>query len=202
MMHTFVEADLIRTLQQLPPRCRTIFALACAERIALAYPCYLRRIGARDDNDPLLSIREILWSDLLGHRAMLADEVDAAVAVCEGLMLDEDNPNWVSEQPPADDAAAATALALQCHINGQSQDAAGAAQRAYDAIVYAAVGPLARLEQLDSAAALPASDELDHQATDLKELRTVAPSDVSQLAGSIRDRARSLRWTGFCEHHR
>jgi Protein of unknown function (DUF416) len=50
------------------------------------------------------------------------------------LIPEDDSRPWVPEAPLADNAAAAVAYAITCRQSGESQDAAWAARRAYEAV--------------------------------------------------------------------
>lgn len=128
------EQELIRRLEQLSPKLRAAFAAACAERLLPTYFSFSKRTG-KGDPSRLAMILERLWADLQGN-PMSPEEIKTNLNVCLPLIPREDDEPWVEEQMYAEDAAAALAYALRSRQSGESQEAAWAARRAYEAVDY------------------------------------------------------------------
>lgn len=128
------EQELVRRLEQLSPKLRVVFAAACAERLLPTYFSFSERTG-NGDPSRLAMILERLWVDLQGN-PMSTEEMRANLDVCMSLIPQEGEDLWVDEQAYAEDAAVALAYALRCRQSGESQEAAWAARRAYEAVDY------------------------------------------------------------------
>lgn len=196
--HVFDEERLVHTLRRLPAESRVTFSAACAERLAPAYVEYSQRTS-RGDATTLLQILARLWSDLesgTSDAARLRGDLDR----CMSLIPRADNGPWIQEQPAAEDAAAALAYALRCRQEGESQDAAWAARRAYDAIDYFVstheniVGNQAVAQRL----AHPlVQAELFRQQRDLDELLSAGFEPPHAVVTRLRERARMESATVF-----
>jgi uncharacterized protein YjaG (DUF416 family) len=188
----FDEARLVKMLDRLPRDLRVVFAAACAERLLPAYAAFSERAG-RGDPTALRQSLTLLWDDLDGKR--LPDgEVQTNIDTCMELIPQEDDGPWVPEQASAEDAGAAVAYALRCRQNGQSQEAAWAARRAYEALDHFVINrekidvnkPGAEARVLGHAAV---QTELARQRRDLDELLGGDAKAVQQAAARLRDRA-------------
>jgi uncharacterized protein YjaG (DUF416 family) len=131
-MIRYEEKKLVQELERLPRRLRTVFAAACAERLLPAYRRFEKR-SRRGDSKELATILKRLWDDLEGT-SMTSEEVEAMIAKCMTLIPREDEGPWIEEQAAAEDAGAAVAYALRCRKSGESQEAAWAARRCYEAL--------------------------------------------------------------------
>lgn len=130
----FEEAQLSKTIEQLPGQLRPAFAAACAERLLPSYSKFSKRTG-RGDPNKLSTPLGRLWDDLSG--SLMSDaEIDSEIETCMALVPREDQGPWVMEQAAAEDAASALAYALRCRKNGLAEEAAWAARRAYEAVTY------------------------------------------------------------------
>jgi uncharacterized protein YjaG (DUF416 family) len=179
----FDETQLVRDLESLLPRMRVAFAAACAERLRPAYLAFAERAGAGDPEAFEASL-DRLWSDLDEH-PMTDDELRDRIEECMALIPQEDDGAWSAEQAYAEDAAAALAYALRCRQSGQSQEAAWAARRAYEAIDYY-VTALGTNDQVLSHPLVQA--ELGRQQQDIKKLKT-PDADVRRIIAKLRERA-------------
>jgi uncharacterized protein YjaG (DUF416 family) len=130
----FDEQELVHHLDQLPPKLRVAYAAACVERLLPAYFSFSERTGKGDPNR-LARILERLWADLQDN-PMSAEEIKVNLDTCTSLIPQEDEEPWVEEQVYAEDATAALAYALRARQSGESQEAAWAARRVYEAADY------------------------------------------------------------------
>jgi len=142
----------------------------------------------------LSAILERLWLDVQGDR-MDTRQVQENVDLLMDLIPQEDAGSWVPEQAWAEDAAAAVAYALRCRQNGQAQEAAWAARRAYEALDHFVIAK----EGIDTNKAGAAQLVLAHplvqaellrQQRDLRELLAENQEDLLQVAQRMRQRAK------------
>ena len=126
------EQDLIRSLNTLAPRLKTVFAASCAQRLLPAYGSFTAK-SERGDPPRVAAILERLWSALTG-KAMSPEEITVHLETCMSLIPAEDDEPWFEEQAYAEDAGAALAYALRTLAGGKSEDAAWAARRSYEAV--------------------------------------------------------------------
>ena len=126
----FNEGQLLERLRQLSSQAQSTFGAACAQRLL---PMYSKFAATTGKTDALSSILERLWADLIGDR-MTGSQLQKSISECQELLPGEDELTWVPEQGSAEDAVAATIYALQCRRDGDAQNAAWAARRAYEAI--------------------------------------------------------------------
>jgi uncharacterized protein YjaG (DUF416 family) len=187
----FDEAQLVKMLDRLPRELRVVFAAACAERLLPAYAAFSERAG-RGDPTALRHSLTLLWDDLGGSR-LSDEEVQTNLDACMELIPQEDDGPWVPEQASGEDAGAAVAYALRCRQNGESQEAAWAARRAYEALDHFVINrenidvnkPGAEARALGHAVV---QAELARQRRDVDELLGDAKA-VQQAAARLRDRA-------------
>jgi uncharacterized protein YjaG (DUF416 family) len=196
----FNEQSLIKGLEQLPLPFRVTFAAASAERLVPAYTSFSRQTG-RGDATALAAVLERLWLDLQGKR-MDARQVQENIDVSMSLIPQEDSGPWVPEQAWAEDAAAAVAYALRCRQNGQSQEAAWAARRAYEALDHFVVNQegidtnrVGAEEEVLSHPLVQA--ELSRQGRDLSELLAANQQDEVRVAQQMCQRAQAEAETVF-----
>src|SRR5882724_6090074 len=129
---TFNEAALVEELDSLSVPLRAVFAAGIAERLAPAYAIFTRLTG-RGDPGTLAAILERLWLDIEGTQRNTRQDED--IELCMALIPREDSDDfWVPEQVYAEDAAMALAYALRSVKSGAAQEAAWAAQAAYEAV--------------------------------------------------------------------
>ncbi|WP_438023102.1 DUF416 family protein [Sorangium sp. So ce233] len=190
----FDEAHLIKDIDRLAPRLRVAFAASCAERLRPAYLAFSARSGGGNPGK-FEAILDHLWRDL-DRPTMADDEIGARIASCMGLIPQEDDGPWLSEQASAEDAGAALAYALQCLQSGESQEAAWAARRAYEALDHYVIAH----ENVDMKA--PGAEtkvlshplvqaELGRQRRDIRELLTAKEQDITATINRLRHRART-----------
>jgi len=133
-LFVFDKALLLSLLQQLSKKERSAFAAACAHRLLPFYQAFSMRAG-RGNPKELSDLLERLWDDLT-EAPMSETELTARIQTCMILIPREDDGPWIFEQRLGDDAATAVAYALRCRKNGLAQEAAWAAERAYEAVMY------------------------------------------------------------------
>ncbi|HXY57843.1 MAG TPA: DUF416 family protein [Methylocystis sp.] len=131
-MMIYDESHLIKMLDALPRELRTAFAALCAERLAPAYAAFAGRLGSLDAAK-LTSILGRLWLALNGE-PITGEEIQSDLDLCMTLIQADDEGQWSSLRAYAEDAVASVAYALRAQQNGESQEAAWAARRAYEAI--------------------------------------------------------------------
>jgi uncharacterized protein YjaG (DUF416 family) len=186
------EPRLVSEISRLTNQFRTAFAAASAERLLPAYVRYSEQRGRGDANE-LASILEQLWGDL-GSGTVSAD-IDAPIANCMALTPREADGPWIDSQAAAEDAGAALAYALRSWKTGDSQEAAWAARRAYEALDDFVINRLGidvnnpgardRVRQHPLVQA-----ELARQQRDLAELRDASGQPTASVVSRLRDRAR------------
>jgi uncharacterized protein YjaG (DUF416 family) len=177
-----------------------VFAAACAERLLPAYISFSHRTG-RGDPTTLTAILERLWLDAQGDR-MDTRQVQENVDLSMGLIAQEYTVSWISEQAWAEDAAAAVVYALRCRLNGQAQEAAWAARRAYEALDHFVIAR----EGIDTSKAGAEAQVLSHpvvqaellrQQRDLGELLAADQQDLVRVAQRAHQRAKVESETVF-----
>lgn len=131
-MMIYDESHLIKMLNALPRELRVAFAVLCAERLMPAYAEFARRLSSLDPTI-LISILGRLWR-ALGGEAMTGEEIQSNLDTCMTLIQAEDEGQWSSLRAYAEDAVAAVAYALRVQQSGESQEAAWAARRVYEAL--------------------------------------------------------------------
>jgi uncharacterized protein YjaG (DUF416 family) len=193
MVLRYNEPELVEKLNRLPKPLRAAFAALSAERLLPAYVSFCKQTS-RGDADELMSIQARLWQDLDGV-GMTDEELHQKIDTCVALIPQEDDEPWVEQQPYAEDAAAAVAYALRARRSGESQEAAWAARRAYEALDHYVI----TTEQIDTNA--PGAEgrimahplvqaELARQRQDLEDLRMLAgPWDDGRKLMDLRRRA-------------
>ncbi|XYH97780.1 DUF416 family protein [Sorangium sp. So ce1128] len=188
----FDEAHLVKDIDRLAPRLRVAFAASCAERLRPAYLAFSAR-ARRGNPGEFEAILDHLWRDLDGQ-TMPDDEVSANIESCMALIPQEDDGPWVSEQASAEDAGAALAYALQCRRSSESQEAAWAARRAYEALDHYVIAhenmdmkaPGAEARVLSHTLA---QAELGRQRRDIRELLATKEQDITETINRLRARA-------------
>lgn len=183
-MYSFDETALARELGTLPTRARIAFAAAAATRQLGSYERLAREWGAENAQRP----REIavqLWTDL---HAAAVDRAAWSARLDEIMgLLPEERDDWVIGHALADDALSSLAYAIRCVLTLESQEAAWAARRAYEAADQAAirdVGVQAGLPHTEVAIRSHGfvQRELARQRNDLFLLRTDSVDEVRRQA--------------------
>jgi uncharacterized protein YjaG (DUF416 family) len=190
----FDEALLKRELSRIPVSLRVVFAATVAERLLPIYAIFSRKTG-RGDPQSLMEILERLWRDIDGIK-MSPEELQQNIDLSMELAPDEDEKPWVPEQNWAEDAAAAVVYALCTRQNGNPQDAAWAARRAWEALddfvlTQEDIDPNipGAQERITSNPLIQA--EFMRQQRDLIELVAADRKNVSAIAQKMRQRAKA-----------
>ncbi len=192
-MRSFDESMLVQRLGAVSTLRRVAFATACAERLLPAYANYAARSGWGDAAKLRFMLDE-LWR-ICERGANASCDFQSAIEVCMALIPGEDRGPWMPEQAYAEDAASALAYALSFCQTGDSQEAAWAARRAYEAVDQFVV----RQHNLDTemrrdekrVLSYPTLQrELERQERDLDCLSRVI-EDEADLIRQIRNRAKS-----------
>jgi hypothetical protein len=191
----FDEEKLVRELGELPKNLRAAFAASCAQRLLPGY----MRYATDSTNANMAALSQALanlWKDIEEDRADVA-----SLTKCHDLCLSlipGDDKGYVPGQEFAEDAAASVAFVTRVKLTGDSQEAAWAARRAYDALDHYVI------ERFNVDTAAPAAQllidsypivqsEFRRQQTDLVELRRIAgnPGCGRTVIERIRRRAES-----------
>jgi uncharacterized protein YjaG (DUF416 family) len=189
----FNEQEVARVLGRLPAPFRTAFAAASAERLLPAYASFAQRSG-QGDPGKLAAILERLWQDLDGSQTS-EDQKQDEIELCTSLIPEEASGLWIPEQAYAEDAAAALAYALRSRQSGETQEAAWAARRAYEALDHLVIAQ----EGIDINEAGAEKRVLSHplvqaelsrQQHDLREL-AADQQNLARVADRIRRRAKA-----------
>ena len=193
----YSESQLKVQLRELPPRCRTIFALACAQRLLPTYEHFTRR--TREGDLPLVTAAiNRLWLDVEGQ-LLSPRELQANLDSVMALIPEE----CTSLEAAAADALSCLSYAICCRRTGSAQEAAWAARRAYEALDGLVIAQQ-RIElnvagAEERALSHPSIQaELIRQQRDLRELRAAVREEPEGLISRFRDRATSdskLFWT-------
>lgn len=188
MTIVFDEAELVRELEELALQSRVAFAAACAERLLPAYAAF-SALANRGDAPALAEMLARVWQDLLGQK-LEPDELQADVDRVMRLIPGEDEEPWLDNQPSADDAASAVAYTLRALQRGDSQEAAWAARRAYEALDYYVTHQLGIDDEARVAGHPAVQAELLRQRRDLDELHAASEEPADRIL-RVRDRARN-----------
>lgn len=190
----FNEGLLKTELDRIAVTLRAVFAAAVAERLLPAYVSFSHKRGW--GNPQLLTdILERLWRDIDGIK-MDPEELQRNIDLSMELIPQEDDIGWIPDPACAEDAAAAIVFALTCRQNGDSQEAAWAARRAYDALDHFITtqedidpSTSGAEERIISNPLIQA--EFMRQQRDLRELVAANRQDQSTLIQKIRQRAKA-----------
>lgn len=188
----FDEPGLVARLAKLPSELRVAFAALCAERQLPNYIQFSERSGWGNPN-VLKDALESIWQDIQGQSHSKA-EFETLLEQCMTLIPTEDTEGDTAN---AEDAAASVAYTIRSRLADDPQEAAWAAQCAYNALWHLL------MSQIESTSIEPehvrfvrshslVQAELRRQQADLQELQLV--SAETSLPGSVisglRDRAR------------
>ncbi len=193
-MLRFNEIELLQKIERLPKQLRVAFAAACAQRMMIAYAKFSTLTG-RGNPEALSKILSRLWNDL-AENVMSVVEIDKAIGTCmDFIPKDEDSPG-VMEEFAAEGATSALAYAFRCRRSGAAQEAAWAAQCAYNALDQYAISdenldlnaagaedhvlsdPLIQAELARQKRDL---DELLHKAVTLEELQRRSEKEATEF---------------------
>jgi hypothetical protein len=199
-MLAYDEDERIRRLDRLPAKLRVAFALACAERLMGGFRTYSGGRSSRDE-EVLAQIMNQLWQDTQGNGRLSSAELAQMLDTCMALMPGEGDSAPHLGDAIAEDCVAAIAYAIRCRQNGQSQQAAWAACRAYEALdqyvirkdslnVYSPGGESQVLADPRVQA------ELRRQQTDIDELSSMSTEDLTRLK-ALQERSRFDSGTSF-----
>jgi uncharacterized protein YjaG (DUF416 family) len=189
----FDEQELVAKLDRLSRPFRPVFAAASAERLVPAYANFSLRTAGKNPS-MLATTLENLWPDIQSG-CTNQERATEKIELCLQLMPQEDPSSWVSEHALAEDAIAAVTYAFRCWQTGQSQEAAWAARRVYEALDHFVIDQ----EQVNTNM-IGAEDrvlshpliqaELSRQQRDLKELLASKQENLSTVAKHMRERAK------------
>jgi hypothetical protein len=135
-MLRFNQELLISRLNAIRPPSRTVFALACADRLLPLYEVYSMK-SVKGNWDYLQTKSDNLWDQVLKGLVISDDEfLDEYPELAPG----DDTPRAERTilDPLAENAVIALGSAWECHVSGESQKAFWAAEQAYEAIDYMA----------------------------------------------------------------
>jgi uncharacterized protein YjaG (DUF416 family) len=162
------------------------FAAACAERLFPLYQVYNRKT-LQGNPAALRRALDLLWKALGGEESA-ADvrSLEEAAECCEKLSPEED-AEWTTLTPIAQDAATAVVNAIGSFLKDEPRMAAGAAYCAYEAADYAVQSKLP--DYIDSGTHEIVQRELAVQAEDLRELEAHSKTPAARLVELLKMRA-------------
>lgn len=111
------------------------FACACAERIFPLYELFAARTG---QGDPALVRTSLDRAWAIQDGASADDDIEQLRERVEALVPHDDQPDFSTWSPFAQNAAAAVAYALRLWLSGDSQNGVWAARQLYEAADYVA----------------------------------------------------------------
>ncbi len=188
-MLSFDMTALLHTLEPLPERGQAAFAAAVAHRLLGGYALYAAR-SKRGDVNVIEPILDRAWATLLGA-PWSQHEIREALATCLASIPSDDESPWIDENAYADDAASATAYLLRSLLGGGPQEAAWAAQRAFNSLDFFVRKRLG----VSDAAALEhpiVQRELGRQRDELEQL-TREMEELTDVISSLKARAELSR---------
>lgn len=193
-MLRFEKAKLSGRLASLSHRGRVAFAAACAERLAPAY-----RLFEKEPNEHVRKLEqavEHLWSDSKSKTSM--DELEAEIEGIMEIIPQEDDfaGVWTQEATSAQNAGMAVVYALRTMLTNDVEEAAWAAQVAYEALDNFVVNkedidmttPEGEMRALSHELV---QAELARQQMDLEDLEAVPPRAQQEAIERIRQRAKA-----------
>lgn len=213
-MLVYQQGYVRQEIAAIPVRLRVAFAAACAQRLTAVFIAAAQRTGVHAAHSrQLAETLELIWTDLLldrhdkeGMRGLLP----TCMAIVEELNDGAPMPGLLFAE---DEAASAVVYALRAFVDGDAQDAAWAAERAYEAadriatallameqgakaddlMILQPAGPdaNARLLYVDPARIREhpvVQAEINAQYRDLEQVRSVEKDQVGVIQG-LRDRA-------------
>lgn len=198
-MFTFDKQRLLADLQRMSPYLRVVFAAACAERQMPAYRIF-RRGRVSDSSDDLMRALDEVWTNpIQGDGPELRRQLEACMQL---VPREEFVTPWTEQASYAQDAGISVAYALRTRISGEAEDAAWAAQTAYELL------DLFVINREDIDASLSGGEEcvlahpliqaeLSRQSRDPDELLATGEQDLPQVVTRFRDRAKGEASTFF-----
>lgn len=181
-MHHFNESLLVKHLELLARPERIAFAVAVAGRQLSSYERYILTLEGCVDRRPFEIVAQ-LW-DQLRLPVLGQDEWTGKVNEIMERLPDENDKEGI-HVAFADDALSSLAYAIRCYLNSESQEAAWAAKRAYEAADQAAIRLLDGQSNTQSSEADILGHELvqlelERQLRDLALLQEGAIDDVRE----------------------
>lgn len=177
----FDRTRLTHRLSAAPQRSRTLFALACAERMLSHH----ERVAAAEGvpHSIFRVALDALWSHLAESR-LSTEELEALLNRC---LVEMAEVNATAQASHHDDASAAVSYALMCELRGGLEEAASAAQRVTDYVDGVVVLQLAPASTEFPAQPLVVAHtlmqaELERQERDLQQvlLNAISPNELRQ----------------------
>jgi Protein of unknown function (DUF416) len=128
---TFDERQIRNQLDALPAISSVAFAAACAEWL---YPCYEEFARATGQGDPaaLRAVVDAAWS-LAESEELPRNDIEHLRTLAELLVPNDDDENWSTLSPLAQNAAASTAYAVRTWLLEDPQQAVWAARQLFEA---------------------------------------------------------------------
>ncbi len=128
---TYDEQQIRDQLDGLPSVSRVAFAAACAEWL---YPCYEEFARSTGQGDPamLRAVIDAAWS-LAEFEALPRNDIERLRALAESLVPNDEDENWSTLSPLAQNAAASAAYALRTWLLEDPQQAVWAARQVFEA---------------------------------------------------------------------
>lgn len=128
---TYDERKIRDQIDRLPAAGRVAFAAACAEWL---YPCYVEfaRITGQGDPAGLRSVVDAAWS-LAEAKELPRSDVGNLRALAESLVPSDDDDDWSTLSPLAQNAAASAAYAVRTWLLEDPQEAVWAARQLFEA---------------------------------------------------------------------
>ena len=130
-MLRFDASDLVERLDSLPPPLRAIFAAACAERLL---PAYLSFRGKGDDASTMSRALARIWLEPSPGEQGEAAEIEIEQIMAITPQDDGFDGVWDQSVTNAQNAGMSVVYALRAKLSGMAQEAAWAAQVAYEAL--------------------------------------------------------------------
>jgi uncharacterized protein YjaG (DUF416 family) len=126
------ESELIRKLENLSKLGRVVFGAACAERAFPAFAAYEEGGGSTDRVRLFRTTLDDIWDGVIQGTELVG--LDKKIDNCLSSIPSEDEEPDTYPGLAAEDAASAICYTLQCWKTGDSQEAAWAARRTYEAL--------------------------------------------------------------------
>jgi hypothetical protein len=182
----------MQQLDRLPPRSRVAFAASCTQRMTEACQRYLGQTGRNDRATTCDAALDYVWNHVL--MTPEKDSIDRLLAEVMVLIPDQDAPGWTPLTAYAEDGLAALAYCVQCLQSMDSQHAAWAARRVYEAMdcfvscrdYKSTDGPQDDMRTLGDSVV---QAELKRQARDIDDLGDAGKSLSQEFLDKLRGRS-------------
>lgn len=186
-MIEFNHKEVAESLRSIPARVRPIFSALIAERLYPSAEGFFRR----EDPGVLEAVEGamgLLWQ--YGYDGTVDEDVlQQAVDACMGAIQHAEEAD-ADAAPFASDAVAAITYGLRAIQNGDPQDCAWAAQRAYDSVFLFVENQSAEGSSVAEIDAHPiVQQELGRQANDIVTLGKLESAVDAKLIDDLRDAA-------------